>query len=157
MVRSASQAALMLTYLLLTEYWCCSASIDYEIPTDQNNDRIYELQLTYTSSTGDEFLETVNLTITDAQEEVVNYQLPGSPALLVPSRFNLEIDGQTINSAAMAATPAVSFSELAGVLNAANTGLATPARASFKASGNGIEAVFENAAGDVASSLTRPH
>ena len=96
----------------------------------------------------------INLTITDAQEEVVNYQLPGSPALLVPSRFNLEIDGQTINSAAMAATPAVSFSELAGVLNAANTGLTTPARASFKASGNGIEAVFENAAGDVASSLT---
>ena len=131
-----------------------SASIDYEIPSDQNNDRIYELQLTYTSSTGDQFLETINLTITDAQEEVVNYQLPGSPALLVPSRFNLEIDGQTINSAAMAATPAVSFSELAGVLNAANTALSTPARASFKASGNGVEAVFSNAAGDVASSLT---
>ena len=51
-------------------------------------------------------------------------------------------------------TPAVSFSELAGVLNAANTALSTPARASFKASGNGIEAVFDNAAGDVASSLT---
>ena len=40
------------------------------------------------------------------------------------------------------------------MLNAANTALSTPARASFKASGNGVEAVFSNAAGDVASSLT---
>ena len=134
-----------------------STSIDYETPTDQNNDRIYELQLKYTTSSGDEFLEFVNLEITDAQEEVVNYQLPGTPPLSVPSRFDLQIDGKTINSAALAATPAVSYAEIASALNAANANLNSPARANFRASGTGIEAVFENSAGNVDSSLTSNH
>ena len=45
----------------------------------------------------DEFLEIIDLTITNAQEEVVEYVLPPGPIVLgAPSRFSLQIDNKTM-------------------------------------------------------------
>ena len=131
-----------------------TSNIEFEDFGDLNSDNTYNLELKYTSSTGDEFLEIIDLSITNAQEEVVEYVLPPGPIVLgAPSRFSLQIDNKTINSAPIPAGP-LSFSDISDRLNTANQTLSPPARATFRASGAGIEAVFDNAAGDVPAALT---
>ena len=132
-----------------------SASIDYEDTADSNGDDIYNMVVKYTSAAGDEFTETVNLTITDGQEETVEYVMLSNPLPAIPfrSRFSLDIDNQTLSTATF--DPGVpTFSEIANRLNMANKALSSPARANFNASTNGIEAVFENEAGNVSNVLT---
>ena len=48
----------------------------------------------------------------------------------------------------------VSFSEMASLLNSANTINSSPARASFSGTANGVQAKFKNSAGDVSNALT---
>ena len=130
-----------------------SAAIEYEDFSDADSDNVFNFNVKYTSSTGDEFLETVQLTVTDAQEEEVEYVIPFAPVLMTPSRFSLQIDNTTINTAAMSPGP-VSFSEMASLLNSANTINSSPARASFSGTANGVQAKFKNSAGDVSNALT---
>ena len=97
-----------------------TSNIEFEDFGDLNSDNTYNLELKYTSSTGDEFLEIIDLSITNAQEEVVEYVLPPGPIVLgAPSRFSLQIDNQTINSAPIPAGP-LSFSDISDRLNTAN-------------------------------------
>ena len=131
-----------------------TSSIEYEAFNDANNDNIYSFELEYTSSTGDTFSETVNLQITDGQEEAVEYVMIMNPLNLpTRSRFSLQIDNQTLRTSVFAAGT-YSFSDVANSLNAANRAMPNQVRASFNTSANGVTAVFNNEAGDVSNTLT---
>ena len=50
-----------------------SAALDFENKQDSGTNNVYDFNVVYTSSTGDKFTETVALTVTDSQEEVVTF------------------------------------------------------------------------------------
>ena len=133
-----------------------SAAIEYEQFADSDSDNLYEFNVKYTASSGDEFTETVRLTVTDAQEEEVEYVLPLPLPPQPNSRFSLQIDGQTINTDLVPAG-ALNAQIIATSLNSANAAMSPPVRATFAATTAGVKAVFDNAAGDVATALTSSH
>jgi len=133
-----------------------TAAIEYEDFADDNADNIYEVEVKYTASSGDEFTETIRLSVTDAQEEEAEYVLPLPLPPQPNSRFSLQIDGQTINTATVPAGP-LNAQIIANSLNTANAAMSPPVRASFSATASGVKAVFDNTAGDVATALTSNH
>ena len=107
-----------------------TAAIEYEDFADDNADNIYEVEVKYTASSGDEFTETIRLSVTDAQEEEAEYVLPLPLPPQPNSRFSLQIDGQTINTATVPAGP-LNAQIIADSLNTTNAAMSPPVNRSL--------------------------
>ena len=122
-----------------------TATLDFESPADTGADNTYNFTVKYTSSTGDEFTETVSLAVTDGDEEV--HTLAGFTDRTNAgkgSTYTVTVDGQTITAEKSTATSTVNATAMAQLLNDANSLRATAdqARGTFSANAGNTEVIF---------------
>ena len=134
-----------------------SASVDFENAADTGSDNSYNFDLSYTTSTGDVFTESVTLNVSDTDEESRDFTISPSDltGLGQGDVISLSIDGQTLSTTIEQGVTSLTTAQLAERLNTANTRLDTPARVSFTAltTGTGVRATFTDAAGNIDNSL----
>ena len=134
-----------------------SAALDFENKQDSGTNNVYDFDVVYTSSTGDKFTETVALTVTDSQEEVVEFtdsannvfSQTGNTVVTRGDVFTSTVDGVTLAATVTADDSAFTNAKLATLLNEENAQQATPARGTFSVNGsNNIVFTYSDAVGN---------
>ena len=134
-----------------------SAALDFENKQDSGTNNVYDFDVVYTSSTGDKFTETVALTVTDSQEEVVEFtdsannvfSQTGNTVVTRGDVFTSTVDGVTLAATVTADDSAFTNDKLATLLNEENAQQATPARGTFSVNGsNNIVFTYSDAVGN---------
>jgi flagellin len=109
---------------------------------DNDSDDIFEFKLVYTSSTGDVFNETVNLTVTDLAESTWKIAGPTAGTAATGDQYSVDVNGINIKTATYSSGSGdFSANTLAGIvsaLNTANAALGSPVAGSFSVSGSDI-------------------
>lgn len=135
-----------------------SAALNFENKQDAGTDNVYNFDVTYTSSTGDKFVESVALTVTNSQEEVITFDTATATGANVAfastvsknDEFAFTVDGKTITAVVGADDGAFTRTELASLLNNENAQQgANRARGTFSASGNNILFTFDDNMGNI--------
>ena len=138
-----------------------SGGLDFEVKLDSGTNNVYDFDVVYTSSTGDKFTETVALTVTDSQEEVVlftdtfnNTYADGAGTVSRGDIFTVAADGQTIAATITADATDFTNTKLAIALNEANAALATSARGKFDVDANNdLRFTFSDGVGNATSGI----
>jgi flagellin len=135
-----------------------SAGLDFENKQDSGTNNVYDFEVVYTSSTGDKFTETVKLTVTNSQEEVVTFtdsannvfSQTANTAVTRGDVFTSTVDGVTLAATVTADDAAFTNAKLATLLNEENAQQSTPARGTFSisAAGNNIVFTYADAVGN---------
>jgi flagellin len=134
-----------------------SAALDFEDKQDSGTNNVYDFNVVYTSSTGDKFTETIALTVTDSQEEVVEFtdsannvfSQTGNTVVTRGDVFTSTVDGVTLAATVTADDSAFTNAKLATLLNEENAQQATPARGTFSVNGsNNIVFTYSDAVGN---------
>ena len=139
---------------------------------DNNNDDVFAFKLVYTSSTGDEFTETVNLTVTDLAESTWKIAAPTTTAV-TGDKYSVIVNGTEIKTASFSSGSgdfsAASAAGIVSALNTANGNLGSPLAGAFSASGSDIlwtwnetnpagsgtiSGLYKHAAADAGSTIT---
>ena len=138
-----------------------SGALDFENKQDNGTNNVYDFNVVYTSSTGDKFTETVALTVTDSQEEVVLFTdtfndiyADGTGTVSRGDVFTIAADGQTIAATITADATDFTNTKLAIALNEANAALATSARGTFDVDANNdLRFTFSDGVGNATSGI----
>ncbi|MDC1156921.1 flagellin [Alphaproteobacteria bacterium] len=134
-----------------------SAALDFENKQDSGTNNVYDFNVVYTSSTGDKFTETVALTVTDSQEEVVtftdsqddDFSASDDTNVTRGDVFTATVDGVTLAATVTADDTAFTNAKLATLLNEENAQQATAARGTFSVNGsNQIVWTYADAVGN---------
>jgi flagellin len=140
-----------------------TAALDWEVKQDSGTNNVYDFDVTYTSSTGDKFVETVALTVTNSQEEIITYDTTAANAggnvtfntsVTRKDQFVAVVDGKTITAEVGADDASFTLAKLATLLNNENaqqTDL-NQARGTFRVDPNtatNLQFVFNDDVGDI--------
>ncbi|MDA9056214.1 flagellin, partial [Alphaproteobacteria bacterium] len=108
---------------------------------DNDNDDVFEFKLVYTSSTGDVFNETVNLTVTDLAESTWKIAAPTTTAT-TGDKYSVIVNGTEIKTASFSSGSgdfsAAGVAGIVSALNTANGNLGSPLAGAFSVSGSDI-------------------
>jgi len=133
-----------------------SAALDYDNQDSAAGTDAYSLNVVYTSSAGDRFVEAVTLNVTDSNEEVYSVNAPSIPsAVKTGDTFSITVnDGTgdtTITATVGSDSSTYAASDVAAALNAANSVLAAPVGVTFGVDDSGnITTTYDDALGDIA-------
>ena len=99
-----------------------TANLDFENPTGgtAGNTNSYSFNVEYTSSTGDKFVETIALSVTDkaGDAEIYTIAAPTVPSTTVTGdKFKIDVGSTTITAAATAAAGTYDLTQLVADLN----------------------------------------
>ena len=133
-----------------------SAAIDFDNENSAAGTDAYSLNVVYTSSSGDRFVEAVTLNVGNSNEEVYSVNSPAVPSTVKQGdTFSIAVnDGTTettITATVASDSSTYAAADVAAALNQANAILATPVGVTFGVdSGGNITTTYDDALGDIA-------
>lgn len=135
-----------------------TANLDFEVKRDTGTDNVYNFDVVYTSSTGDKFVESVALTVTNSQEELAIFNTAGTTGnniainatVTVGDQFVATIDGQTLTAEVTTASTGFNATALASLLNSENNQQtsANKARGTFSAAAAVLTFTYDDNVGN---------